>query len=344
MDPSTLPKGPILVVGLGSMGKRRLRNLTALGITELNGLDPRPDRRDEVSALFGIAVHADLQAAVGTARPVALVISVPPHLHHLYMLEAIAMGIPFFIEASVIEGGLAEINAMARAGGVFAAPSATMLFHPAVRIVRDVLASGDLGHVSSVQHHVGNYLPDWHPYEAVSDFYVSRKDTGGAREIVPFELTWLTHLFGFPERVCGVHRKTIDIPGAPDIDDTYNAILDNGVFAINLLVDVVARHPMRRLFVNCSEGSILWDWDDGHVRLFRAATGKWEEVPYTMSPASAGYNKNISDDMYIEEMRAFLQGIARPGSYVNDLDNDIRVLGLLHTIERAWEQRCWLEV
>ena len=38
-----------LIVGLGSMGKRRIRNLRALGETEIAGFDPRPERRDEAT-------------------------------------------------------------------------------------------------------------------------------------------------------------------------------------------------------------------------------------------------------------------------------------------------------
>ena len=38
----------VLVVGLGSMGKRRIRNLIKLGFKNIIGFDPRLDRRVEV--------------------------------------------------------------------------------------------------------------------------------------------------------------------------------------------------------------------------------------------------------------------------------------------------------
>ena len=37
----------IIVVGLGSMGKRRIRNLLKLGYCDIIGFDPRDDRRKE---------------------------------------------------------------------------------------------------------------------------------------------------------------------------------------------------------------------------------------------------------------------------------------------------------
>lgn len=335
---------PVLVIGLGSMGKRRLRNLKALGVGPLHGFDQRADRRDEVMTLGGVEVHASFEEAVTKARPQALVISVPPHVHHVYMAKAVELGLPFFVEASVIADGMQELIVAARAGGVFAAPSSTMWFHPAVRKVVELVRSGYLGHISNVLYHMGNYLPDWHTYEQVSDFYVSRKDTGGAREIVPFELTWLTKLFGFPQRVCGLHRRTIEIPGAPDIDDTYNMLLDHGTFSIVLTVDVVTRCSIRRLLINGSERELIWNWDDGEVRVFHHARQEWEVFGYQAAAAASGYNRNITEDMYIDEMAAFLKGIDTPGTYVNTLEEDLRVLQLLLTIEESGREGRFVEV
>jgi len=42
----------VLVVGLGSMGKRRIRNLIKLGFKNIIGFDPRLDRRVEVKKLY----------------------------------------------------------------------------------------------------------------------------------------------------------------------------------------------------------------------------------------------------------------------------------------------------
>ena len=76
-----------------------------------------------------------------------------------------------------------------------------------------------LGKVANFSYHSGQYLPDWHPWERVADYYVSNPETGGAREIVPFELTWLTEVFGWPASVSGERASTMDVGAA--IDDTY---------------------------------------------------------------------------------------------------------------------------
>jgi predicted dehydrogenase len=335
---------PVLIVGLGSMGKRRVRNLQALGFSAVAGFDLRADRREEAGRLYGIKTFRDFDEAVSQHRPAALIISVPPDVHQVYMNKAIGFGIPFFVEASVTDHGMEEIIRRAREKKVFAAPSSTMYFHPAIRAIMDIVKSGYLGKLSNVIYHMGNYLPDWHTYEKVSDFYVSKKETGGAREIVPFELTWLVKLFDFPEQVCATFKKTIDIEGAPDIDDTYNVLMDYGRFTLVLTVDVVTRSAIRRMLINGSEKELIWNWDDNCIRIFHHDKQEWETREYEMLSAEAGYNKNITEQMYIDEMQAFFNGISNPASYVNTLEDDHRVLKLLYTIEESWTQKKFMRV
>jgi predicted dehydrogenase len=198
-----------------------------------------------------------------------------------------------------------------------------------------MVQKGALGTVSNVIFHSGQYLPDWHTYEKVSEYYVSNPATGGAREIVPFELTWLTHLFGFPQKVCGHVRKTIRIEGAEKIDDTYNMLFDYGHFLASLTVDVVSRYATRRLLINGDRKQLVWDWNLRNIQLYEPNTGTWDTIPYAMNNAAAGYNPNIGENMYIDEIKAFLTAVEQGTGYVNSLENDHRVLRLLYAVEEA---------
>jgi predicted dehydrogenase len=214
-----------LVVGLGSMGKRRIRNLLSLGINEIIGFDKRNDRRKEAKELYSIETFDNINEITKNFKLNALIISVPPDVHHIYMKLALNLKIPAFIEASVVDTDLDNIILESKAKDVLLAPSCTLSFHPAIKKISKIIESKELGNISNYLYHSGQYLPDWHNYEKVSDYYVSSKETGGGREIVPFELTWITLLLGMPERVVGFFKKTIEIEGASNIDDTYNLLM-----------------------------------------------------------------------------------------------------------------------
>jgi predicted dehydrogenase len=323
------------VIGLGSMGKRRVRCLQALGVSQMIGIDTRADRREEAASRYGIRTTADLGEVWTGFSPDVAIISLPPKLHVGAMQACVEHRVPFFVEASVVDDGLAEVTALVRKAGLVAAPSTTLRFHPAIAEIFRIVRSGQLGKISNVMLHSGQYLPDWHTYEPVSDYYVSEPATGGAREIVPFEMTWFTELFGFPRRVAGQHRKTIDIAGAQYIDDTYNCLLDYGSFLASVTVDVVSRHATRRLVINGDKAQLTWSWDESFIKVFDGEAGRWTEIGYQMERAEPGYNKNIGENMYIDEIRAFLEAVRGEAAFPNTLERDHRVLKLLYALERS---------
>lgn len=317
-----------LVIGLGSMGKRRIRCLKSLGYTQIFGFDLRADRQKEAE----VSLIGDVDQFLKDEKPICI-ISVPPDKHLEYMEMCLTHGCHFFVEASVILNELPEFQARAKKSQIVAAPSCTLLFHPAIQLIGEMIRSSKLGKLSNVIYHSGQFLPDWHPYEKVSDFYVSQKATGGCREIVPFELTWLCTVFGFPIKSMGVFSKTIDIDGAPEIDDTYNMVFkyaDHHV--MSLVVDVVSRVATRRLLINGSEMQLRWDWENSYIELFKP-NGEIEKVTFERSKSHEGYNPNIGEGMYIDEVRTFLNKVNGKGSYPTDLDYDIKVLSILEEVE-----------
>ena len=67
----------ILQVGLGSMGKRRIRNLLSLGYKDITGFDLREDRRKESKSTYNIRNISNLKPNV-LADTDTLIVSTPP--------------------------------------------------------------------------------------------------------------------------------------------------------------------------------------------------------------------------------------------------------------------------
>jgi predicted dehydrogenase len=324
-----------LVVGLGSMGKRRIRNLRSLGIENIIGFDIRDERAQEVTRDYSIETFNEINLVLESFDIEAFIISVPPDVHHKYIILALKYGIPSFVEASVLDTDLDQIILESKQKGILIAPSCTLFFHPAIKKIKEIIESKELGIISNFIYHSGQYLPDWHVYEKVSDYYVSRKETGGGREIVPFELSWITLLLGFPERVVGFYKKTIEIEGASTIDDTYNLLMDFGNNIFNLSVDVVSRFATRRLLINGASKQLYWDWNEDVIKVYDPDRSIWEIRNYAKLEAEAGYNKNITEQMYIDEMRSFIMALRNENNYPNNLEHDRMVLKLLYAVERS---------
>lgn len=321
-----------LIIGLGSMGKRRARCLIRLGVPghSIVGFDVREDRREEASGKYGISTVAELTDDIW-AQTDAVIVSTPPDRHLEYINLCIIHRKPVFVEASVILKGLAEANSAAKNENVLIAPSCTFLFHPIVKEIAQLVKNGVYGRATNFSYHSGQYLPDWHPWEDVKDFYVSQKETGGAREIVPFELTWLTEVFGYPCDVKGFWGRTMDL--GCEIDDTYAIALDFGHCFGTMVVDVVSRRATRKLILNLEQAQVFWDWDEKAFRVYEASAQKERICKQPDCTSEAGYNANIIEEMYIDELKSFIDAVKGANVFPNSLDKDIKVLELLQKVE-----------
>ena len=98
-----------LVVGLGSMGKRRIRNLLKLKIPVSNifGFDTREDRCIEANEKYGIDTIDDYKKAIQLVD--TLIISTPPDKHLEYQKSAVSNSKHSFCEAGLFKDGLEEV-------------------------------------------------------------------------------------------------------------------------------------------------------------------------------------------------------------------------------------------
>jgi predicted dehydrogenase len=324
-----------LVVGLGSMGKRRLRNLQALGHTALAGFDPRTDRREEATSRYGIETFDSFDKALAAFRPDALVISTGPSLHMEYAHPAVKLGLHCFIEASVVEGErIAELCNALEGTKLVMVPSCTMRYYPGPIAIRDIIRAGKIGKPLNLNYLTGQYLPDWHPWECIQEFYVSKRETGGAREIVPFELTWINEIFGEPKPLACVKDKLTDIEA--DIDDIYHCLLryPGGMLA-NVTVEVISRpKAIRELNILGSTGRLVFSADENCVRYIAVGDEDWTRIHLGSGTLEKGYIN--PEEPYIAEMADFVMAIEAENRKIfpNTLETDVCILALLNNLEK----------
>ena len=328
-----------LVIGLGSMGKRRIRNLQALGRNSVVGYDPRADRRDEASTRYGIKTYDSYEAALADYNPNALIISTGPSQHMDYALPAVDKGLHCLIEASVVDADrIAELSRLVKGTKLVMAPSCTMRYYPGPRKVKELIHSKKIGKPLNINYHTGQYLPDWHPWVTIQDFYVSKRETGACRELIPFELTWLNDIFGNPDPLACIKGKVTDIDA--DIDDIYHCLLryPQGVLA-NITIEVVSRpRATRELHVLGSEGRLVFSADESCVRYIRAGDEGWSHIALASETIEAGYIN--PEEPYISEMADFINAMesGKPVLFPNTLEDDVRVLELLNSLEHLSEK------
>lgn len=326
-----------LVIGLGSMGKRRVRNLIALGHKDnVAGFDLRDDRREEAKK-YGIDIYDNFEKVMNDFKPDAFLISTPPNLHMHYAYIAEKNDIHCFIEASVVDAEkILELANTIKEKKILMAPSCTMRYYPMPIKIKKLINDGVIGKVLNYNYQTGQYLPDWHPWEKIENFYVSNPDTGGCREIVPFELTWLNDMFGDSEPLACVRKKLTDMEA--EIDDIYHCILKypNNVIG-NLTVEVVSRpKATREIRILGSVGEIVYSADNNELRYINTTMDEWKRINFDSGTIENGYIN--PEEPYINEVKAYIDAIMdiqnnKLSSYPNTLEDDYKILQTLYALE-----------
>lgn len=327
----------ILQIGVGSMGKRRIRNMKYLGFHDILAFDMREDRLYEAKDLYGVEILLEYKD-VKWEEITHVIVSTSPDKHMQYAIDAVKNNKHVFIEASVVDENMDILHSESKDKDVVVAPSCTMRFDPIVIKTKELLEGGKLGRVLFVNHHFGQYLPYWHPYENIQDFYVSKRETGAAREIIPFDLVYLSWLFGKPTSVTAMitNTGTLNV----DIDDIYSLLYrtKDGT-QVNMTIDVVSKVSYRYTNIIAENGNIELDNVKGTLSYFDADEEKWEH--YTRSQ----FAKTVStEEMYVKEMQSFVSATKGIENYPYTLEEDHEVLKFLYLSEQSQRESKILKV
>lgn len=322
-----------LIIGLGSMGKRRARNLIALKQSKIIGYDINPKRRREFEKKYNLPTLSSLRN-INLSNYTALIISTHPSFHFKYIKTAIENKTNCFIEASIVNDDLIkrEIKKIKDNSLVYA-PSCTMRYFHMPSTVKKIVKSGRLGKILYVNYHTGQYLPDWHPWENIKDFYVSKKSTGGCREIVPFELNWIIDIFGYPKKVLNSYKNKISKIDA-NIDDIYNFSLQHKKNLLSQITIEVLSRPKatRNLTIVAEKGKIIFNQEDN---IFRVQTIK-KNIDLNIKKQKTEKNYTYPELPYVKEMNDFIKAIKSKNKkpFPTNFKSDLKLLKLLKEIEK----------
>lgn len=271
----------ILVIGAGSMGRRRLRDLNYLNQGAVLLLEPMPERCEQVASAFGVPGYDGLDAAM-EQRPDALVVSTPPALHELYVRRGLRQSLHVFAEVPFVfdHDALKEVVANRNEKSLLAV-SHTIRYYPPYRLIHDLLVRGVVGRPLYLEYSLGNYLPDWHPYEDYRKFYARDQKLGGAgMDMLLHELSAIHWWLGGSTKVLARFTKvsSLEIAGP----DTHDMLISFASGAVGFFHhDVIERGTLgRHIRIVAEEGTIEWHQNQSSVRVYRGSDNHNDEIGF----------------------------------------------------------------
>jgi predicted dehydrogenase len=308
-----------LICGLGSIGRRHLRNLRSLGQEDIVLLRTHTSTLPD-DELGGLPVASSIAEALARWDPDAVIVSNPTAAHLGVAVPAAEAGCHLLIEKP-ISHSMEGIDTLRRAvdrGGGRVLVGFQFRFHPGLQEVKRLLDQGSIGRPLTARAEWAEYLPDWHPWEDYRRSYAARKDLGGGALLTlchPFD--YLRWLLGEVDGVQAMAAKLGNLE--IDVEDTAEVILSHRSGAMSSVhLDYLRQPPCHRLEISGTTGSLTWDNQDGAVDSWVASDRSW----HVFSPP-AGFERN---SMFLEEVRHFAELVAGREPPVTSLDDGVRVL------------------
>lgn len=321
----------ILVIGLGSMGKRRIRLLSEHKDLEIFGIDSNSERCAEVKEKYGVNSFVSIDEACKAHKMECAMVCTSPLSHAAIISDCLDHDLHVFTEINLVQDGYSENISKARAKGKVLFLSSTFLYRKETQtIIEKCKNNARLNYV----YHVGQYLPDWHPWESYKNYFIGNPRTNGCREIMAIDMPWLVTAFGGIKSVQTIKSKNTDLN--INYNDNYLILLEHktgakGVFA----VDVVTRNPIRHIDVYGEKLQLSWNGTADSLTEYDIEAKEIKTIEFIdASEHMEGYAAFVTENPYREEINAFLTQVADPAKQPAwDFDKDYELLKVIDQIE-----------
>lgn len=318
----------LMIAGLGSIGRRHLRNLLALGERDiLLYRTHHSTLPDEELAPF--PVETDLDAALAH-QPDAVIVSNPTALHLDVAIPAARAGCHLLLEKPIsdrMDNRVNTLNEIVAEKELQVLVGYQFRFHPVLTQIKALLQTGELGKPLSVRAHWGEYLPGWHPWEDYRQGYAARKSLGGGVvNTLCHPLDYLRWLFGEVDSLTAMTGQVSQLD--LDVEDVAEILLNFNTGMIGSVhLDYFQRPPAHWLEINAENGHIRWENATAEARVYSAQDKAWQ----TLSPPD-GFDRN---QLFMEETRHFLALVRGEEPSRCSLSDGIRSLQMTEAVHHS---------
>jgi len=322
----------VVVIGLGSMGKRRIRLMQKRSDVDLiAGIDAKEERRKECEELLGVTTFESIECVVTNNSFDCAFICTSPLSHNAIIKECLKANLHVFTEINLVADGYKENISLAKGKNKVLFLSSTFLYREETQYIR-AKVRGQTKPVHYI-YHIGQYLPDWHPWETYRNFFVGDKRTNGCREIMAIEMPWLSDTFGEIESVEATHDKMSDLE--VDYDDNYviNIKHKNGNKGL-LVIDLVCRRAVRNFETYSEDLYLSWNGTPQGLSEYDFEKKDLKAIQlYDSIEHTDGYQATVIENAYSNEIEEFFTVIRGEREQTYGFEKDLVTLSWLDRIE-----------
>ena len=309
-----------MIVGLGSIGKRHLRNILAIENTKkLEIIIYSKQTKSYLSNHKNIKIFDTLDKCLLEKPDVGFITN--ETVHHIPIAIKLAkVGLDLFIEKPLSNkiSNVKTFSKIVKTKKLITLVGCNLRFHRCINEIKNLIDQKVIGDIISVKVECGTYLPDWHPNENYSKSYASRDDLGGGIVLTCIhELDYLYWFFGETQEVFSMTGKYSNLKiTASDLSAIILKFKNNIIAEVHL--DYFQKPEARSCKLIGTKGTITWDSLSNEVKIYDFKKSKWKSKLKIKK-----YDKN---EMYVKELEHFIQCVNKKKKTINDISQGEYVL------------------
>ena len=303
----------VCFIGIGSIGKRHIKNLKI--VCEQRNIElsidvlRRPESKELPYSEMGIdKVFTDI-SQISEVYDVIFITN-PTENHIQTMNDIKPFGKHFFIEKPISSvHQIPEVEAYEKKENAVYYVACPLRYCSVLQYLKENIEKLDIVSARCIS---SSYLPEWRPGIDYRENYSAHKDQGGGVDIdLIHEWDYITFLFGMPDKVLSLIGKKSKLE--IDSNDYALYLAEYKDKTVELHLDYFGRKTIREVMLFTSEDTIVGDIENNEIRFLKSGeTIKFED----------------EQDDYKKELCHFLDMIEGKVQPDNDIEEAVKILKL----------------
>ena len=316
----------IAQAGLGAWGKNLARNFDELAdLVWLCDAD-ESTRREFASRYRRARVTGDFDEVLADQAVEAVVVATPVVTHYELARRALEAGKHVFVEKppAMRTDEMEELCELAEERDLVLMPGHLLLYHPAVKTLKDLIEAGELGEVLCV-------------YSNRQNLGVIRKHENALLSLGVHDLSVILHLLGEEPAEVWAHGNAFLTEGVEDIVFCYLRFPSGKIAHMHL--SWLDPHKMRRITVVGKEKMVVFDDMELERKVTIYEKGPWqpsETWGEWQTRTGDIFSPKIPNDEPLRlECRRFLELVAGEGDPVRPAQDGLAVVRALEQLQTS---------
>ena len=326
----------ILIIGLGSIGQRHLRNLKIIeprskfyairkkrNVPLLNNFNKVI--KENIKKKYSIKDFDNLKTIFKNKIKIDCAFICTPSSHHVsQVIELLKYNIPCFVEKPLGSSlkGVLNLERLLKKKKIITMMGFQLRFNPLVNYLEKIIKEkSPIGNIISAHIHHGENIKDFHPYENYKVSYAANKRLGGGVILTQIhELDYFLHLF---DKYKIIHSSSsaakisrLEI----DVEDVFSAnfLLRNNKSKImcSMNLNFFEKPKKRKFYLIGEKGSLTACFNSNTIHIYKKDRTKIKKFRF---------KKN---DIFIKELKFFISKVKSNKMIENNLNlhNGIKTL------------------